>query len=693
MTDPDTLPKRPSDPLRSQVEQVLSATYELEEEIGRGGMGVVYRARDKRLKRMVAVKLLPPELAFRDDIRSRFLREAATAAQLNHPNIVPIYTVEEANNLVFFIMGYVNGANLAQYLLDHGVLPAEKVRKILREVADALAYAHARNVIHRDIKPDNILLDTETGRTMVTDFGIARAVHESGGTRLTTTGVAIGTPAYMSPEQSAGDRDVDGRSDIYSLGVVGYQLLCGEPPFIAPNTPALLVKHLAEVPKPLNERCVVPEDLNAIIMRCLAKDPSDRFVDANELVAALDGRLAVNGSGRETTFAAYPVDRKANGTTATYRETSNGGVGEMQTIAQIPGQGAFPVPYADPAQPANWATAQSDMVRWDAPPVRRFRRRLVTFLIVNVVFVILSIFGQHNFWWFSGLWSIWLAFGYAKLWEQGYDWRDVLRQPHDALFADIVSEKIDDTKALFDPAARERVRKRMQTMRARTGVRPGLLTPPAPGTQLDVERDVGELSRVPYGASASTAGAEPESFTTQLAAQLPAVQEATVLRNDILRMFNELSEEQRSQLPDVIAPVDALFGRIKVLATTVNELSAADVPGLAEATEQEIVQLEAEANPFDEERSERRIRRLAQLRRQRISLRDIQRRNEETSQKLQRCLSSMRTVRLDLVRFRSGMMSAEGVTQVAEQAMQLGREVDAVLYAQEELARVLAKKS
>ena len=188
-------------------------------------MGIVYCASDRRLKREVAIKVLPPELSFRADIRQRFLREAETAAQLNHPNIVPIYTVEERDNLVYFVMAFIEGDNLGQRLQQHGPMPTGRSATHSAEVADALAYAHKRNVVHRDIKPDNIIIDDETGRAMVTDFGIARALTDSGDSRLTATGMAIGTPAYMSPEQSAGDATIDGRSDLYSLGVVGYQML------------------------------------------------------------------------------------------------------------------------------------------------------------------------------------------------------------------------------------------------------------------------------------------------------------------------------------------------------------------------------------------------------------------------------------------------------------------------------------
>ncbi len=242
---PDPVASAADTELLARVEQVLAPTFELDHEIGRGGMGIVYLARDSRLKRPVAIKVLPPELAFRSDIRSRFLREAETAAQLSHANIVPIFTVDERGGLVFFVMGYVEGETLAQRMQRDGLIPPAETRRLLTEVASALAYAHSRGVIHRDIKPDNILLSSDGGRAMVTDFGIARAVSAgSGDSRLTATGVAIGTPAYMSPEQCAGDKEIDGRSDLYSLGVVAYQMLCGSLPFSGTGTGALLVKHL-----------------------------------------------------------------------------------------------------------------------------------------------------------------------------------------------------------------------------------------------------------------------------------------------------------------------------------------------------------------------------------------------------------------------------------------------------------------
>ncbi len=295
----------PEQALTARVARVLVPTYDLDREIGRGGMGIVYRAVDRRLKRAVAVKVLPPDLAFRPDIRSRFLQEAETAAQLSHPNIVPIYMVDERDGLVFFVMAFIDGQTLAQRLkAAPGPMPVPAALSILREVGSALAYAHAHGVIHRDIKPDNILLATDGQHALVTDFGIARAVTSSGDSRLTATGVAIGTPAYMSPEQCSGDKEVDGRSDLYSLGVVAYQMLCGSLPFSGANTAMLLVKQLSETPVPLRQRCPsVPEGVAAAVMRLLAKEPSGRFPDANAFLAALDAGAAAP-AGSAPPFAA-----------------------------------------------------------------------------------------------------------------------------------------------------------------------------------------------------------------------------------------------------------------------------------------------------------------------------------------------------------------------------------------------------
>ncbi len=414
------MPISPTDELGTHVAQVLSANYELESEVGRGGMGVVYCARDKRLKREIAIKILPPELSFRADIRQRFLREAETAAQLNHPNIVPIYTVEERDNLVYFVMSYIKGDNLGQRLQQHGPIPPVEVRRILREVGDALAYAHHRNVIHRDIKPDNIILDEETGRAMVTDFGIARALTDSGDSRLTATGMAIGTPAYMSPEQSAGDRAIDGRSDLYSLGVVGYQMLCGQPPFEASNTPSMLVKHLSERPIPVDERWPdLPQDLARAVMICLEKDPNDRFPSAAAFSAALNGGSMPTLATRASTTAIAPQPRRE--------------LQEVTPPARDRYGSAAHAPYT-PSSPTH-----EELSKWNAPMVVAFRRKLAPYLAVNAILVPISLFSNHDFLALTVIWTVALAFKYSKLWAAGYDWRDVFRQPRDRLMFDVAA--------------------------------------------------------------------------------------------------------------------------------------------------------------------------------------------------------------------------------------------------------------
>jgi len=255
-------------------------------------MSVVFRARDRRLNRLVAIKVLPPELAYDPAIRARFTREAQTAAQLAHAHIVPIYDVGEKDGLAHFVMALVTGGNLAELLAREPRQPIEDARRMLREIADALAYAHTRGVIHRDIKPDNILLDAASGRVMVTDFGIARAIEA--GSRLTVTGAAVGTPTYMSPEQAVGERDIDGRTDIYSLGVIGYQMLTGRVPFTAANPMALLLKHVGERPRPIADlRSDAPKGFRDTIERALLKEPEERWPTAASLRDALVGGEAV----------------------------------------------------------------------------------------------------------------------------------------------------------------------------------------------------------------------------------------------------------------------------------------------------------------------------------------------------------------------------------------------------------------
>ena len=263
----------------------LAGQYDIERELGRGGMGVVYLAHDVKLDREVAIKVLPPLLAGAPEVRERFLREARTAARLSHPNIVAIHSADEIDSRVFFVMGYIAGESLAERLRRTGVLePAEAV-PIIRDVALALDYAHERGVVHRDVKPENILLDSATGRAMVTDFGIARVAEAA---PLTMTGQVLGSVHYMSPEQVSGDR-LDGRSDLYSLGVVAFQTLSGRLPFDNESASAVIVAHVTKSAPPLlSVAPQLPPALASVIDACLSKSPDARYATGAALARALD---------------------------------------------------------------------------------------------------------------------------------------------------------------------------------------------------------------------------------------------------------------------------------------------------------------------------------------------------------------------------------------------------------------------
>ncbi len=268
-----------------ELQAALAGEYSLQRELGRGGMDIVYLARDVQLDRDVAIKVLPSHLARIAESRERFVREARTAAGLSHPHIVAIHRVGEAGGFVFFVMSYVEGETLGERLRLRGPLTPADTARVLREVAWALAYAHGRGIVHRDVKPDNILLEVGTGRALVTDFGIAHGGDHPG--PATDSGMIMGTAHFMSPEQAANE-PVDGRSDLYALGVVGYLAVSGRLPFEAENLPALLVRQRAE-PSPGVVRAApgLPPALAAVIDRCLDRDPAGRFSDGEAMAAAL----------------------------------------------------------------------------------------------------------------------------------------------------------------------------------------------------------------------------------------------------------------------------------------------------------------------------------------------------------------------------------------------------------------------
>ena len=649
---PDPLATAADDELRAHVERALTAHYELDCEIGRGGMGIVYRARDRRLKRQVAIKLLPPELAFRSEIKSRFLREAETAAQLSHPYIVPIYTVDEQAGLVYFVMAYISGDNLAKRLHERGVLTTDETRKILRDVADALAYAHDCGVVHRDIKPDNILLDAVTGRPMVTDFGIARAMDSSGDSRLTATGMAIGTPAYMSPEQAAGDREIDGRSDLYSLGILGYQMLTGEPPFAAGSTPAMLVKHISESPIPVQQRrSDVPTDLARSVMTLLEKNPAHRFPTASALVAALDSREAPLPRAPEPPpLAPASVQRPSYAPPAdrpSYTPLGYQGERGMQ---------------AEHRQPT-----PNEMSRWEAEPVQAFRKKIAPYLFVNGVIVLFAVFGSRDFLTFTVLWSIYIAFKYAKLWSEGYDWRDVFRQPRDREVMEVIEEVMEHCRAIFDPRARARLgeQRRQRKLAAR-------MSPPVIGSGFDASRSSGPA----YSGSImdeALAGRVRQAFSD---------------RDEIFRRMDSLGTAlPNAQREEVSRSAMALADKVQSLAMALDETARMNVASAREQLEGEISTLENAANPL-ERGSEDRVRRLAYLKRQRRALVDADTRRTTLSSKLETCALALQNMRYDLMRLGASPQMHQHITGLANQAMILAENVDEALFVADEMGRL-----
>jgi hypothetical protein len=651
------MPLRPDDTLGAHVSTVLAPNYEVDSEIGRGGMGIVYCAMDKRLKRNVAIKLLPPELAFRSDIRSRFLREAETAAQLSHPNIVPIYNVEERENLVYFIMAFIAGDNLGTRLHERGAMDPVEVRRIMREVADALAYAHKRNVVHRDIKPDNILLDADSGRAMVTDFGIARALTDKGDSRLTATGMAIGTPAYMSPEQSAGESDIDGRSDLYSLGVVGYQMACGDLPFNAPNTPSMLVKHLSERPVPVDERRIdLPPDLARVIMILLEKDPANRFPDAESVVTALSSGV-------------MPTLRTAQAPASVPAYGMIGSQGLSGFGAQRATQGSLTTRTGSGLR-GNRVASTEELDRWNAEPVRKFRKKLAPYLAVNAIIIPVSLFGDTGFFTITAIWSIIMAVQYSKLWQEGYNWRDVFRQPRDRLIFDVAAETIDDARALFDETKREQVR-----ARARARASEGLF-PENRGAAPAGNLPGGSSSRMPRSPlpGESSAAAPLAVDNSPYGSALASIR---MDRDEIYRQLQTMTKNEKDQIPDVGGSADAIYRKGMLVASTLAELDLRDNRDTPDAIEKEITRLEGQANPLDYRASEERVRRLAHLKRQRRVVADLGKKRTDAEAKLENCRQLLRSMRLELLRYRSAGMGSmpNGVTMVTQQAQVVVKEM------------------
>ncbi len=642
-------------------------------------MGIVYRAKDRRLKRQVAIKLLPPELAFRSEIKSRFLREAETAAQLSHPNIVPIYTVDEQAGLVFFVMAYISGDNLAKRLHERGVLTVDETRRILREVAGALAYAHDRGVVHRDIKPDNILLDAVTGRPMVTDFGIARAMDSGGDSRLTATGMAIGTPAYMSPEQAAGERELDGRSDLYSLGILGYQMLTGEPPFTAGSTPAMLVKHISERPIPVQQRRNdVPTDLARSVMMLLEKDPANRFLTASALVAALDAREAPPARAPEPASAPMELPGGSRSSYPPALDRPSYGGSERSSYSG-PDRPSYPVADRPSYPPAGFSQGDrslqhqhqhptpDELRRWEAPPVQAFRAKIAPYLFVNGVILVFAIFGQSVLP-VTVLWSIYIAFKYAKLWSEGYDWRDVFRQPRDREVMEVIEEAGEWLRAVFDPGARARLRANREQRKMAARLSPSLV-----GSGFDAS---------PRGGGAVYPAALMDNALAE------RVRQAFSDRDEIFRRMESLGGAlPSSQREEVSRSAMALADKVQSLALAMDESSRMDISSAREQLESEISTLENAANPL-ERGSEDRVRRLAYLKRQRRALVDADTRRKSLASKLETCALALQNMRFDLMRLGASPQMHQHITGLANQAMSLAENVDEALYVADQMGRI-----
>jgi len=301
----------------SRLRHVLGAEYELLSLIGQGGFARVYKARDRRLDRLVAIKVIRPDLAGAEVFLESFRNEGVALAKLRHPGIVPIYDIRERGGLIYYVMPFVQGTTLEERL-EQSRLPPYESRRILSELTDALSAAHRAKMVHLDIKPANVFLEGDLQKVLLMDFGIAMAITKEVGD--SSSEQVAGTPAYMSPEQARGLPEIDHRSDIYSLGALGYRMLMGRPPFSGKNGTEVLEKHVTEAPVPIRKiNPTIPKDFADAIMRCLEKDPWDRFQTAKELEAALES----------VTF--YTT----RGSTAAHEAPSDGSSGVSGTIVAL----------------------------------------------------------------------------------------------------------------------------------------------------------------------------------------------------------------------------------------------------------------------------------------------------------------------------------------------------------------------
>ena len=340
----------------------------VERELGVGGMATVYLAEDLKHGRMVALKVLRPELSAAMG-SERFPREIKTVAQFNHPHILSLYDSGEAEGFLYFVMPFVDGESLRDRLLREKQLPFGDAVRILREVVDALAYSHARGVVHRDIKPGNVLL---SGRhAVVTDFGVAKAITAAGGDKTTTVGIAIGTPQYMAPEQAMGDAHIDHRADIYAIGILGYEMLAGRPPFAATTAQGILAAHVIEKPIDIRQtRPGTPPLLADAIMKCLEKNPADRWQRADERTSQLEAIGTTPSGGITPKDTRPPQAAKVAG--ARERGCLGGSTGGRAEGRFYRVLACYPKAFGGGHERRDPLSAQLRGLRWPAPtPARR----------------------------------------------------------------------------------------------------------------------------------------------------------------------------------------------------------------------------------------------------------------------------------------------------------------------------------
>jgi serine/threonine-protein kinase len=624
-----------SESLHDRVAAAIGHQYEVESEIGRGGMSVVYRARDLRLGRTVAIKVLPPELAHDPAVRTRFAREAHTAAQLAHAHIVPIHDVGERESIAYLVMTYVTGGNIGGLLADEPRQPIAEVRRLLIEIADALAYAHLRGVIHRDIKPDNILLDGDSGRAMVTDFGIARAIEA--GTRLTVTGVAVGTPAYMSPEQAVGERAVDGRSDIYSLGVLAYQMVTGRLPFTASNSMALLMKHVTEQPRPIAElRPETPRALRDVIERALMKTPEDRWPTAAALRNALmSDRVPAAWRSEHRETVRYPSPRpdgaRAESRPVSPRRGSPAAEGRAGPPVRQPPPSVIQL---EPDHLASLTPPQRDDLRlWHGRVDLLGRVRAAR----GYALATLGAMGLGLAGFVAGveelpplvLSPIVPIYMTLKLWRRGKSLR-------------VSGLKL--RRVFLMPRARWVLPK----------------PPPVPSERQLEKLAPRELLDSPQGA---------------------AIRRAADDRAAILGVARTLSKPDRALLSDLEPTVNGLVERVVHLAQTVRRLDQSLDPRQRDELDARISEVEREGQAPDGER------RLTLLRRQRATLDELIQHRAALAGQLEGAGLALGNLRLDLVKLRSsGLQSAlADVSTATQEARALSREIGAALEAAAEV--------